>query len=126
MVGMRNLVLLFVLLGQPAHASLSSEAEQLHIFANCAGRLSALMEHQWNNDTSRANETAAQRATMVELVHAIMPADAGRDVLSIQVNAKAAYAQLLRRASSNPDPEDAAWAARRAAALVQDCTDMLL
>lgn len=123
---MRTLVLLFLMLGQPSHASLSAAEAQMHIFANCAGRLSALMEYQWNNDTSRVAEITAQRNTMIELAQAIMPADAGREVLHIQVSAKAAYAQLLRRASANRDAEDAAWAAKRAASLMDDCTQMLL
>jgi len=112
--------------GGRALAGPMASQDQLYLFATCAGRLSAMMEHQWSHDTARADHTAAQRDTMVELVSAIVPPGAGREALSVQVAAKAAFRQLLQRAVNTRDPDDSAWAARRAEDLLRPCTEMLL
>lgn len=98
----------------------------LQTFAACAGRLSAVMEHQWLMQDPTSEATEAQRATMLTLVDAIMTPDQGRDVLSWRVDAKQAHAVLLKRATFNPDRTDAAWALRRADAELAACTGLLL
>jgi len=120
-------ILTSLALAWPATTVSATEADpQLRFFATCAGRLSALMEHQWNHDTAASETTSMQRAEMIALVSSIMPADAGRAVLMLRVEAKHAQAGLLRRAVHAKNPDEAAWAQGRSAALVSECTSILL
>lgn len=123
---LRNLTTVAIFAAAPAAAFTNSVDQQLQFFATCTGRLSALMEHQWNYDTASVDVTTAQRAEMIDLVSAVMPSDAGRSVLLMRVDAKHAQAGLLRRAALNTDPQDAAWAKARAEALLQECTSVLI
>lgn len=77
-------------------------------------------------DTAAADLTRQQRLEMINLVNAVMPTDAGRDILVMRVDAKHAQARLLHRAKVNADPYDAAWAQSRADALLADCVSILL
>jgi len=121
MSGLKTLSCLLALTAAPAAAD-----KQLQFFASCAGRLSAQMEHQWTHDTSSADATALQRKAMIALISAVMPADAGRDVLLMRMDGKHAQAALLQRALRAKDTNDATWALRRAEALLHDCTSVLL
>jgi nitrogen-specific signal transduction histidine kinase len=114
------------LAGSPAAAFTNTADQQLHFFATCAGRLSALMEHQWTYDTAAVDMTTAQRSEMIDLVFAVMPENEGRSVLLMRVEAKHAQARLLHRAAVNHDPADAAWAQDRARALMTECTSVLI
>ena len=98
----------------------------LHTFASCAGRLSAVMEHQWLMSDPNADRTEDQRAAMLSLVDAIMAPDQGRDVLAWRIEAKQAHAVLLTRATFNADSEDATWALQRAQRELAACTGLLL
>lgn len=69
----------------------------LHRFASCAGRLSALMEHQWLTNGPASETTGRQRAEMLALLDAIMAPDKARQVLNWRIEAKAAHAALLTR-----------------------------
>ncbi|MEJ6402607.1 hypothetical protein [Yoonia sp. 2307UL14-13] len=100
--------------------------DQLRVFANCAGRLSAVMEYQWMVDGPQSEQTETQRDQMLDLVAAIMPVDQGRQVLSWRVTAKSAQWTLLSRATFNDDPGDAAWARRMADRYAGECTALLL
>lgn len=95
-------------------------------FATCAGRLSALMEHQWMFDGPDSEVTKAQRAGMIELLEAVQPEGAGREILHMRIEAKMALATLLTRATFNENAEDA----RRARVMVDlrmaECTGLLL
>lgn len=126
MSNVKSIIFLLSLAASPATAFTNAADEQLQFFATCAGRLSALMEHQWTYDTAAVDETTAQRTEMIGLVSAVMPPDAGRDVLLLRVDAKHAQAGLLKRASINRDPDDAAWAQSRAEALLTECISILL
>jgi hypothetical protein len=126
MSGLKTLSCILVLTAAPAAAVDFAADPQLRFFASCAGRLSALMEHQWNYDTTAVDQTTLHRSEMIDLVSAVMPSDAGRDVLLMRVEAKHAQARLLRRAVINRDPDDATWAQLRAEALMRDCTSVLL
>jgi len=126
MSSLKTLSLCLACAAPPAAAFDKALDPQLQFFASCAGRLSATMEHQWNYDTPAAQQTRVFRAHMIDLVSAVMPDDAGRDVLLVRVEAKHAQAQLLRRAAINRDPQDADWAQARADALLHDCTSVLL
>lgn len=123
--GMRRLCLLLALLvsGHPAPAL--DMQDRLQLFATCAGRLSALMEHQWLFDGPESERTQMQRAAMLDLVAAIMPPGSGRQVLHTRIVAKQAQGALLTRATFNSDPADAAWAADRAAHQITQCTSLL-
>lgn len=110
----------------PAAALTTTDDPQLQFFASCAGRLSAVMEFQWTYDTGSADQTQRQRSEMITLVNAVMPAEAGRDVLLMRVDAKHAQANLLRRALINEDPSDAAWAQARADEMLTECLSVLL
>ena len=50
--------------------AMSAQDDLVSTFATCTGRLSALMEHQWLMDTSRADDTRDRRARMVDLLEA--------------------------------------------------------
>lgn len=110
----------------PAAAFTTSGDQQLTFFATCAGRLSALMEHQWTHDTASVDATTAQRSQMIDLVSAVMPDGEGKRVLLLRVEAKHAQAGLLHRATINRDASDASWAQTRAEALLAECTSVLL
>ncbi len=114
-------------LGLQAPGAGAFEAQdQLRFFANCAGRLSAVMEFQWMFDGPQSERTQAQRNQMLDLVAAIMPADQGRQVLSWRVTAKSAQWTLLSRSAFNDDPTDAAWAKDMADRFAGECTGLLL
>ncbi|WP_342076188.1 hypothetical protein [Yoonia sp. SS1-5] len=110
-------------LAGPARAT---EHQQLQTFAACAGRLSAVMEYQWMFDGVASERTKAQRATVLQLIEAVMPEDMGREVLHWRISAKLAQSALLTRATFNDDPADAAWATQTADRLTRDCTAFLL
>ncbi|EBA12819.1 hypothetical protein RCCS2_16019 [Roseobacter sp. CCS2] len=122
-----HLTLCLALLCAPKADAQSIDTEQqLRTFATCAGRLSAVMEHQWIFDGPASEHTKIQRAAVIDLVEAIMPTDRGREVLHWRISAKLAQSALLTRATFNDDERDAAWAHERAQRLRQDCTGLLL
>ena len=103
----------------PATADLT---DPLREFATCTGRLSAQMEHEWLLQDNAAEATEAYRATMIELVQAVMEPGQGRSVLQWRVDAKLAHAALLTRATFKEDQ----WAAVQAQRLVLSCTSLLV
>ncbi len=127
---MKTIAITIVLLGSAwttaASGSPGAADSQLRSFAACAGRLSAMMEHQWMFDGAASERTKAQRAAVIELINAIMEPAQGRDVLHWRLMAKHAQSVLLTRATFNDDPDDAAWAETQAVRLTQDCTGFLL
>ena len=122
-----SLILGFALLGAPAsHAQAFDPEQQLQAFATCAGRLSAIMEHQWLFDGAAADQTKVRRAAVLDLIDAIMPPERADDVLHWRIAAKYAQSTLLTRATFNDDAHDAAWAQEQAARLERACTGLLL
>ncbi|HEV8035877.1 hypothetical protein [Yoonia sp.] len=122
-----SLALTTALLSAPLAIAQPIDAdEQLRTFATCAGRLSAVMEHQWMFDGPASERTEDLRDAVLELVEAVMPAERGAEVLQWRISAKVAQAALLRRASFNNDTRDAAWARTQAGRLEQECTGLLL
>ncbi len=105
---------------------MASNNNQLQHFATCAGRLSAQMEFQWMFDGPASEQTALQRAAMIDLIDAVMDPNDGRTVLHWRISAKLAQSALLTRATFNNDATDAAWAARTAARLTNECTALIL
>jgi hypothetical protein len=86
---------LFAVWGLFAPALAHADAPYL-LFATCAGRLSALMEHQWLVDGPASDITRAERDAMVDLAEAAAPDGMAEVMMSWRVQAKAAQAALLR------------------------------
>lgn len=111
-------------------APLAAEAEPdipddpLHFFATCAGRMSALMEHQWIVDGPASDATKARRADILDLVAALTPPGAEAQVMGWRVEAKAAHAALLAR-TRHGDAAITTRAARQAMALHDQCMAFL-
>lgn len=127
MSGLRTLVLLLIAGLAGARPAPAAESDA-RLFASCAGRLSALMEHQWLMADPAAERTAAERAAMLSLVAAILPPGpvAEAEALNWRVEAKAAQADLLARARFRHDDATAAQAARRSDDLLGACRALLL
>ncbi len=93
---------LMALFQAPALSAQSLPTQSLEdpfpVFATCAGRLSAVMEHQWLTDGPASDRTKGQREAMLALVDAVMPADGAAMALNLRIEAKAAHADLLRQA----------------------------
>lgn len=104
------------LAGSPATAD-----PLLRTFSVCAGRLSAVMEHQWLTDGPASEGTARSRAAMLSLVESVLPPDQAPRALHWQIEAKVAQAALLTRATFAGDPV----AARRADQLVAECLGLI-
>ena len=98
---------------------------QLHIFATCAGRLSAVVEYEFMEAGAPSAEAQRSHDAVIALVAAVMSQDQSRAVLNWRTSAKRAQFNLLRRSQAR-NPEDAAWAARRAQALTQECAALVL
>ncbi|MEZ5755625.1 MAG: hypothetical protein R3D90_12935 [Paracoccaceae bacterium] len=104
----------------------------LHFFATCAGRMSALMEHQWLVDGPASDITKARRAAALDVLSALTPPGEEVQVMAWRVEAKAAHAALLRQtlpqislpARHGPTPAQTR-AAKRAAILVRECAAYL-
>ena len=94
-------------------------------FATCAGRYSAAMEHAWLMGRDGALHEA-RRAGMVSLVEATMGPGSGRIVLARRIEAKAALAVLLARASFGGDATVTRRAGMRANRLLAACDALLL
>ncbi len=116
---------LLVLLTGTSASSMTAET-QLRLFANCAGRLTAELEHAWLLDTGSASMIENQRAQVVDLLSAVIPPDRGWEVLNWRIDARAAQRALLQRATFGKDTHDAQWARDAAALYLNDCTGLLL
>lgn len=95
-------------------------------FTNCAGRLSAQMEHEWLMMDPASARTEALRAAMIGLVEAVMPLDRGRDVMALRIEAKQAQAALLTRATFQREKPGADWALVRAEREIAACAALLV
>jgi hypothetical protein len=93
----------------------------LRDFSVCAGRYSALVEHQWLVDGPASEQAAEQRDAMLELVGAVMPVGMATTAMGWRIEAKAAQGALLSRAYFAQD----ALAAARSAQLLQACADLI-
>jgi hypothetical protein len=98
---------------------------EIRLFADCAGRLSALREDQWMFDGPASDRTSAELAVFAGLIEVGAPADRVA-ALNRRVAARAAFRGLLAQARFGPDPRHAARANRRAAALLAECRALML
>ena len=126
MRSLKTIALFLVLTSALAAPARAADHSQLQTFATCAGRLSAVMEYQWMFDGDASEQTKRHRATVLELISAIMEPDMGRQVLQWRLSGKRAQSVLLTRATFNEDTRDATWAREQAALYERGCTGLLL
>ena len=100
--------------------------KQLYEFATCAGRMSALMEHQWLVDGPKSEQTAKLVATMSALVQAVVTADQEQRALAWRIEAKVAQRALLMQADFGTDQPARQRAIARTDALLGACQSLLL
>lgn len=106
----------------PATLQASTPDDPLRFFAHCTGRLSAELSHLWAISSPEAEQIETLRATTISILEAMTPEGQGRTVLSWRLNARAAHAALLSRASARGD----AWARGRATAEIARCSTLVL
>lgn len=124
MSAVRTIFLLILCLTATRPAS--AREDLLYTFATCAGRFSALMEHQWLMSDPAADITEAERARMISILEAIVTPETEAHTLNIRIDAKVALATLLTRAAFNRDARDSVWATRRAETLIGTCRALML
>jgi hypothetical protein len=95
-------------------------------FAQCAGRLSAQMEHQWLISDSGADRTKQHRAMMIVLLEAVTDPAAAKQTLHLRIMTKHAHAQLLTQSIFSQDQAQKDYAQNRAQHLIAQCMDFLL
>ena len=93
----------------------------LREFSICAGRYSALVEHQWTVDGPASDASARTRDSLLALVDAVEEPGMGAAVMAWRIEAKVAQKALLQRAHFAKD----AVAEARAAELLQVCADLI-
>ncbi|MEO0929544.1 MAG: hypothetical protein AAFY14_02685 [Pseudomonadota bacterium] len=109
----------------PTHAQSNDPDAQLRTFAACVGRLSAVVEYEWNMMGAVSSETTLRRDAAAEIVAAIIPTERSRDVLQWRNAAKQAQWSLLNRATSTRDTGEASWALQQAQRFETACTSLL-
>ena len=104
-----------------------SEGDHLDLFASCTGRLSAQVEHLWLLKDPAAAEAEHTRDMLADLMESVAQnPDDEVQAMALRLNAKVAHAQLLTRATFSANSESAAWANRRAQALIGGCVALVL
>ncbi len=93
----------------------------LRDFSICAGRYSALVEHQWLVDGPASEISASLRDSLLALVDAVAEPGDASTALSWRIEAKVAQAGLLSRAYFAQD----GVAEARSAQLLQACADLI-
>ncbi|SIS99923.1 hypothetical protein SAMN05421774_10413 [Gemmobacter megaterium] len=94
----------------------------LYRFASCAGRLSALMEHQWLMDPAASDRTDGLRRQVLELLAAVaQDRPAAQAAMMLRIETKAAHAALLSAATFGAN----AAASDQARRLERACTSLL-
>lgn len=89
----------------------------LREFAVCAGRFSALVEHQWMVDGPASDASAGTRDSLLALVEAVEGPGMAATVMGWRIEAKVAQKALLQRAHFAKD----GVADKRAEELLQSC-----
>lgn len=100
--------------------------QQLRQFAICAGRLSALMEHQWLVDGPASEQTAHHVRAVTDLIAAIVIEHDKHRALAWRIEAKVALRALLMQANFGTDAKRGELAKERSDALIGPCRAMLL
>lgn len=110
----------------PALSQGQASTSLLRQFATCTGRLSALMEFQFMTDGPASEITRARRDAAAALMAAVTAPDEARQALAWRIEAKAAQAALLQRATFGTDRRFAVRARRLALRQTAECEAMLL
>ena len=101
--------------------------DMLDTFAECAGRYSAQLEHQWLMNDPASTRTEAQRAQVLDVLFALMDGEADAALtLKRRLEAKFAHSRLLQRATFNSDLDSALWARGRSNAEMRRCASLVL
>ena len=122
--------LVALLAASATEAAPAQTVERVRLFASCAGRLSATIEHGWLIHRSDGRTEQRQRRGFEDLIAAILPdaRAAGLDgprILHQRIAAKVAQAQLLQTASFHRDTRRAARARLLAERALARCTAIL-
>jgi len=123
MSGSKIVLALLLLLPMQSRAA---EDNPVSIFATCAGRFSAELEHAWLMQDRNISGIEHLRRQFIDLLNAAVPLDQRRPALHHRIQAKAAHAQLLSQASFSGDMVRSERAARRAKPEIARCTGVLL
>ncbi|MBF9043870.1 hypothetical protein HKCCE4037_11070 [Rhodobacterales bacterium HKCCE4037] len=91
--------------------------DPLRLFANCVGRLTAELSHQWLLRDPAASETEALRSAMIDVLAALAPPGDSARVLNMRIEARVAHDALRMRGTFRAD----AWAEARADAEIATC-----
>ena len=118
------LVCLCLALFLPATARTSENL--FEVFAGCAGRLSAEMEHAWLMGDPEASTLEHQRLTFISLLEATQPEDAAHRALTHRIEHKMAQASLLTIATFGVDTRRARIAHAPALTFRHKCEPLLL
>ena len=107
--------------------SAQADGDYFRMFASCAGRLSAEIEHSWLTQRPGTDILEDARDAFVSLAESVsVDADDDHRAMSWRLNAKVAQAELLKRATFNSDAASAEWASKRADALASSCLAIVL
>jgi len=96
--------------------------DPVRVFATCAGRLSAQMEHQWLLSDPASDQTEHQRDIVLEVLAAMTPEGQESRIMGWRLEAKVAHAALLQSATFRNSP----WAGETATRLVAQCTTLVV
>jgi hypothetical protein len=118
MGGLKTFLVLLPMGLLPAPAFSGDDLARL--FAQCSGRLSALMEHQFITDGPASDATKADRDRMVELLETV--AQPGPQPMQWRLSAKFAQAEMLARLRVDPANHRLA---QQAASLIDDCRALM-
>lgn len=123
--GLRTFALLAVIAGSPCAAAPETSFDPVKAFAECAGRLSARLEHSW---LMGGHDDNAQflRQGFVDLLDAIPHEVPGRTVLDWRIRAKQDQSRLLQIATFHLDESRRQQAQGRALTLSRSCSSLLL
>lgn len=96
------------------------------LFAGCAGRYSAEMEHAWLMNRPHAETLAGQRSKLLALLDAVMTPDQAQMLLNYRIEAKMAQAALLTMADFGTNTARAKASSRLAHHHRKNCERLLL
>lgn len=125
MGGMKT-ILGAVLLTLPVGAMAQDDTPLRDMFAQCAGRFSAEMEHAWLIDSAKADDHRARRLDFLDLLAAIAPRDQQRSILHTRIETKVAHASLLTIATFIDEPARSDAARSAAQMHLNTCRKLLL
>jgi hypothetical protein len=118
-----------LMLAPPAAAAPLTPQEQAQAFADCAGRMTALTEHQWMFDGPASEATARRRDQFADLLDALAP-DLGPQsaarIMEWRVAARAAQRTLLDLSAFSADPRQRQRADALAKGYVTTCDRLIV